>query len=613
MQRLFTYLGASLLCASASFAQSPCFEQSFGTLCPLTGGAAGFGDDVLFDVQPMNITFPMGGNAASYTHASICSNGIIYLTNGPASNGTTYGYQTTAWFVGAAAEDPHVAPLFMDLEAVPANGGGVFFNNTIPGKFVVTYANVVEWATQGPIFTFQAQLFANGDVWFYYGPTTYGAAATGQIVATVGVSQCNGVADPGAVDLTLAGGNANLADHVVYEEFPVGMWDLADTSVQFVNSGTGYIEFATPCTPAYHQQYGNGCYDISNSFYQLLPDASTAPMLNNHSLVFTPAGGEYLVSYGGAAYVAPTSATNLVIGDDGEVSQTPSIPFPTAAGPVSPLFIAANGMISMATNPIAGDYTPDAMSFLNAPVMAFWSWHDFNPTEAGSGLISYMEANVGGNTIAYITWPNVENYPTGVANPSTLQFQLNLSTGAVTIAWLSMDGNNTSPFGSAHLIGWSPAGPSTDGGSINLATALPIVTNSTNVFAMDLTANPAPISSATSGTVVTYTTTNMIQYGGGVYIGLWAASVNQAAGGIPLAILGAPGCLAYVATLDFTAAMVGFTPTNTVNLPLPAGIPGGFTFYSQSVGLVPPNSLPNGQNPGGLIVSNGLTTYISNF
>jgi hypothetical protein len=56
--------------------------------------------------------------------------------------------------------------------------------------------------------------------------------------------------------------------------------------------------------------------------------------------------------------------------------------------------------------------------------------------------------------------------------------------------------------------------------------------------------------------------------------------------------------------------MVGFTSTNSVTFPLPAGVPPGFQLYSQSVGLVTPFSLPNGQNAFGLTVSNGVRSYI---
>ncbi|HEX5051706.1 MAG TPA: hypothetical protein VFZ65_08045 [Planctomycetota bacterium] len=613
MLRSLASLASISLLVAASHAQ--CFEQNFGVLAPIAGGAAGYGDDVLFDLQPMNITFPMGGVAASYTHAHICSNGVLYLTNGAPSNGTTYAYQTTAFFVGAAGQDPRIAPLWIDLDSVATNGGGVYFNNTIPGKFVVTWANIVEWATQGPTFTLQAQLFANGDVAFYYSSTVYGISVGygSQFVSRSGITAANGIADPGSVDLS-AGGNISPG-LAMYEEFPLNVFDLQDKSVTFINIGTSYVQTVSACAPAFHESYGSGCYNLSDSFYQFHADASTAPTFSGHSLTMTPAGNSYLVAWGGGTFVTPVGATSLTIADDGEVAQAPSVPFPTAAGPVSPLYIGANGLVSMAANSTSANYIPDANSFLNSPVTAFYSWHDFNPTEAGSGPVQYHEGVVLGETIAYVTWNGVENYPTGVVNPSTWQLQLNLTTGVVKFVWQTMDGDITSPFGSAHLMGWSPGGPSTDGGSLNLATTSPFVVQSPNIFAMKLTASPAPISNTTLGTVVTYTTNNMREYasGGGVYIGLTILSLSQIAGGLDLGFLGAPGCNAYVGTLDLPLALVGVTPTNSVGITLPTMLPVGTQIFSQSIGLITPNSMPNGQNAFGLLVSNGVRTYISTF
>lgn len=614
MQRSVSCLAVLSLLTAAASAQ--CFEQAFGQLCPYTGGTAGYGDDDLFDLQPMNITFPMAGLASSYTHAHICTNGVIYLTNGANSTGSTYAYNTTAFVLGTAGTDPRIAPLWIDLECVPANGGGIYFNNTIPGKFVVTWANVDEWAAGTPTFTMQAQLFANGDVTFYYSTNHTGITVGygSQFVTYVGVTEGNGVVDPGATDLSLGTG-VNLSSFCMYEAMPIGGFDLQDQSITFVNAGTGYLQVAGGCTPAYHEVLGHGCYDISDSFYQYHDDATTAPGFSGQSMVMTPAGTNWLVTWGGGSYVTPVAAANLGLTDDGEVGVNLSAPFPTAAGPVPTLFVGANGIVSLAANSTSATYAPDEALFLACPVTAFWSWHDFNPSEVGSGPVSYFEAVVGADTIAYITWEGVENYPTGVLNPSTLQFQFNLTTGAVTFVWQSMDGDASSPYGSAHLMGWSPGGPSTDGGSQVLSTLLPIVTVPNGLAALDLSAAPAPISAAGSGTVVTYTTNNLFEMapGSGIYVGLAMFSLGQVPGGLDLSFLGAPGCSAYIASIDFSAAMVGVTSSGSVVFPIPAGLPSGLDLYSQSANLITPNSLPNGQNAFGMTLSNGVKSHISSF
>ena len=131
--------------------------------------------------------------------------------------------------------------------------------------------------------------------------------------------------------------------------------------------------------------------------------------------------------------------------------------------------------------------------------------------------------------------------------------------------------------------------------------------------ALKLSASGAPISTASAGSTVTYTTDNMVEFGGGAYIGMNIISLSQSAAGTPLAFLGAPGCQAYVNTLDATQAMVGFTSTQSVTLPVPSGLPSGTEVYSQSVNLVVPNSLPNGQNAFGIITSDAVVTRVSSF
>lgn len=615
MQRLLISLAALPILAASVSAQ--CFEQSFGSLAPLAGTPSGLGDDTNFDVVPMNINFPMGGLSTSYSHATICTNGVIYLTTGAQSTGDTYAYNDLAYFLGGAGEDPRIAPFWIDLESAATFGSGVYFNNTIPGKFVVTWSNVVEWAAQGPAFTFQAQLFDNGDVQFFYDAGIYGISSGfgAQFVSRAGISEGNGVVDPGASDLSV-GGAVNLASFAMYEEWPLNVFDLNSQTVQFVNAGTGYVEAIGPCTPAYNQVYGTGCYDISSAFYQYFDDAAlAAAALTGNSMRFTPVGANYLVDWGGASYIIPTGSSPLTIGDDAEVSVTLSTGFPTAQGPVGTLYVGSNGVISVAPNaPGSTSYVINVNDLLNAPAMAWWVHHDFNPTEAGSGPITYVETTVGADTVALFTWEAVESYSNPLGpNPSTLQFQFNLSTGEVAIVFESIDADPTSIYGSAYRVGWAPGGGSNDGGAIDIPAVAPFVTTSANINRMELAVGPAPISTPTSGSTLTYTTSNIPEFAPGLRIGLNIISLSQVNPGLDLGFLGAPGCNAYIGSLDFSQAMVGPSSTMSVNFPLPLGVPAGTTIYSQSISLIQPNSLPNGQNSFGMTVSNGVLSYVSAF
>ncbi len=590
--------------ALTALASAQCYISQFGTL-------AGTGDDIVFADVPMNITFPLG--ASNYTHAAIGTNGVVFLSTGAAAGTTTSGYPTLAQFSGTAGQAPRIAPMWTDLEFLVSNNAGVYYNDTIPGKFVVTWVNAWEWNTTNPIFTVQAQIFATGEVLFSYSGNSQTTAAD----SSTGISAGNGIASVPDVNLS-AGGNIS-ATHYMRELMLAGSFDLGGSAITLTPTGTGYAQTIGACNAAYNQSFGVGCYNISDSFYEFHTDSTTAPAaLNGQSMVLTPAGLNYLVVWGGGTYVPPSgTATVLPITDDSEFSQIPSIPLPTPSGPVSPIFIHGNGMISHGANngiqPIS--YVPDAAGFLSAPATGFFSWHDYNTSEPGSGQIKYEELVVGSDTIAYVTWDDVESYAQPeTTNRSTMQFQLNLTSGVVTVVWVNIDGNGSSPFGSAHLVGWGPIGASVNAGSVDISALGAFVTTPTNMSAMTLTGSPAPVSTLSSGTVVTYSTAGIPEIipSSGVYISANILSVNGVPGGFDLGIIGAPGCNAYIGTLDYIQAMVG-GPSNSVTLSVPAGIPAGTILYSQSIALITPNSLPNGQNAFGLTVSNAVQSYVAPF
>lgn len=602
MQRLILSFAAVPLLAIAATAQSVCFEQNFGVLAPLAGGSAGYGDDVQFDLAPLGFNFPMGGLAAAYTHASISDNGIMYLTTGggtTAATGAGNGYQNTQYFVGDPGSDPRIAPLFMDLWSDPVNGGGVWINDTIPGKFVVTWENMVEWwatTTPGaaPVFTFQAQLYDTGEVVFYYGANVDGATYSAQVVVRVGVSEGNGIADPGSVDLST---NPIVATNILYEEFPFGPgnFDLANQSVQMIHTFPGYVSVVGSCEPAVNINYGNGCYNISDTYYELVDPVGmdlSGLKITGISTGGSPGTGHVVtVGPGPGNFVPGPTAVSVPLGDDAEAP----------AGTLG-LSIGSNCWVATAAGNSLG-FTPSITTMLNQGADQVSAWTDLQPNAAGSGLVYYEESG----TLATVTFDGVWGWNT--TNPNTVQFTIDTGTGDYSMEFGALATTNPENW----LVGFSPSGPSVDAGNEDLSAAGTFVASSVNVDALKLTASGAPISTATVSSTVTYTTDNMVEYGGGIYIGSNILSLNQAAGGLPLAPLGAPGCQAYIGTLDILQGMVGVTPSQSVTLTVPTGLPSGFEVYSQSVNLVLPNSLPNGQNAFGLISSNGVVTRISAF
>ncbi|HEX5054691.1 MAG TPA: hypothetical protein VFZ65_23145 [Planctomycetota bacterium] len=370
-----------------------------------------------------------------------------------------------------------------------------------------------------------------------------------------------------------------------------------------------YEDAGIPVTTAAHIAYGAGCYAVTDSFYSYFADAgAAATALTGQSMTLIPVGSQYFVSWGGGSFVAPSGGAVGITGfapngDDGVATYT------IASGALSglTLFVHSNGNIWFGDNRAAllpNDYTPRASGMLAAPHTGFWSWHDYNLDEPGSGQVFVEES---GNVL-YVTWLNVESYPLGVANPSTFQFQVDLGSGSVTCVWQHIDGDSTSSFGSSHLVGYSPGGASVDGGSLALSTALPLLTT-VGMQPLTLTASPAPV----AGTTVNYTIAHMPEAspGSGVYVGVLILSLGSSPG-IDLGFLGAPGCLLHVASLDLMLSTVGFSPIQTVSFPLPAVIPSGVSLFAQAAALVVPGSLPNGQNAFGLVTSNGLLSRFGN-
>jgi uncharacterized repeat protein (TIGR02543 family) len=377
--------------------------------------------------------------------------------------------------------------------------------------------------------------------------------------------------------------------------------------------------------PASNTPFGRGCYTLSNSVYQYFATpAAAAAALSGQSVTLTPSGGGYVVTWGGGVFVPPSGAANTILAgiDDGQTTIAPSVPVPFPGGAAPVLSVHSNGIVGTAplTLPdMPASHTPDPAAFLAEASGAWYSWHDFVVGEGGA--IRWEEVG----SVLCITWQGVESYPIGgTPNPSTWQFQFDLNPGptqgVVRIVWdqIAAAGDGAaSGRADQTLVGWSPGGPSLDAGSIDLATALPTATWATEVPPLELSIAPAPVSTGTTGSVLTYTVANTPEAapGSGLYIGVVFLSFTPVPGGLDLdTLLGAPGCTAYIATTDIPVYVGPVTaPTMTGTFEFTAGLPYGLQVTAQAVSLVVPGSLPNGQNPGGILTSNGVTQFVSDF
>ncbi|HZN37335.1 MAG TPA: hypothetical protein VFD82_00955 [Planctomycetota bacterium] len=584
-----------------------------GNFAP-AANSIGNGDDFVSVHYALAAPFTMAGSAGTttWTHFVACSNGWIALTDGVTATGipssTSYGSvaaSTTASLYGPAGSNPRIMPFFGDLESFAPNG---LSYETIGSQTRVVWSNVVEYGNAVQK-SFEVLIdSATGAVKFSYDPTCNVETIPGwSPLKHVGISPSNGTPVnardyvPGP-QVTATGG--------MHQSFGLLALDLGGRSITFTPNGAGWNAAVTcQLLAASHSSYGSGCYNSSDSVYQAWSTAAAAaPVLSNTALTFTPSAGSYLVTAGGTFLpVGSVQAVPTIVANSDDTEQV--VPFTAGSFPGSTgLAICSNGFVSLATGN-STTWNQSVSLLLNGTQTSFRSAHDMNPTLPGSGQIKYEESAA----VTVVTYDGVWDYGgTSVADANTIQFQL-YQSGVVTIVWGSL-----SPLGASGIgfyVGYSPGGASADVGPTDFATQLPYQVSPLNTTAMALAAAPAPVSTGVSGTLVTYTQSNIPEAAptSGVYLGATILSLGQDLPGASLSFIGMPGCKRHVASLDLMLAFVGNSSSLPSQFQVPAGVPYGFQVFAQSVALITPFSLPGGQNAFGATVSNGVASFISGF
>ncbi|MBL8748253.1 MAG: hypothetical protein JNK78_03770 [Planctomycetes bacterium] len=567
--------------------------------------------------------FPMAGAIGNLDRMWVNSNGEVYLTDSTLgltqpANGILYGATDLAEMRGAAAgASARVVALGGDNSASAVAGAvwDIAVDQSVPGEVRITWTDMARLgSTATDRFSFDCTLFASGAVRYTYSASVPAAARF------VGISIGNNVGSTSSPSRDLTNLADSGAEGLLYESFTAASWDLAGRQIMLIPNGLGGYFSTITCTPAFHQAYGTGCYAYSaatESFYQEWANtAAASATLNGNAMQLIPNGNGYIAAWlpGAAAtmYVAPTgSATLLPTTDDGNQAITPSVPMPSPFGAAAQLNVMHNGVVTLsATANNAGDYTPSPADLAASTGTGFYTWFDFNDAEAGSGRIKTEE--VGG--VLYITWDGVEGYDSpAVVNPHTFQFQLDLNTGIVTYVWTSINTNSFA--GRMMAVAYSDAGTSIAPTSIDLPTALPLITfPDVTLQPLALSASPAPTYTIGNPSVpITYTASNMIDLVPplGIGLGILLFSVAPFPGGLDMGFLDMPGCNLNILSLDVTIPLPGTAPTASAVLSIPQPLSPGLSFYSQVLCLFTPNSLPNGQNAFGGILSNGLQSYFN--
>jgi hypothetical protein len=516
---------------------------------------------------------------------------------------------------------PRIVPLGGDHEASVAGGAAwsIKVDQTVPGQVRISYTDMARFANTTDKFSFDCTLFASGAVRYSYGTTT--PAFTGRMV---GISIGNLVGSDASPSRDIGYANSGT-EGMLFEEFTTtNPWDLNGKAVLFAPNGIGGYVSSVECA-ADHARFGSGCYSLQGTLYELFPDQPTAKArLDGNALHYAPTSNGYVALWipgGAAGYIAPTgAATVLTMASNQNVAVTPSIPFPIPGGSAPTLRVSENGIVTCAAaanNGTSATPTGAALSGTAAPALGFYSWRDFTVNEVGSGQIKREEVLVGPDTVLCLTWDGVEVTPTTGSNPSTFQFQMNLTTGAVTNLWVSWD---TSTSTSDALVGATLATQGATPASVNLATMPP-----TQLFpdttALALSAAPAPTFPLGGSSVpMTWTISYLRDLSPvlpGAYVGMLVFSLNPPlfGTGIDLSLIGidAPGCTLLVGSVDVTFSVSPVAPTHNVPLVFPQPLSPGNVFFSQAVNFLIPNSLPNGLNNFGLTISNGVRSRFDTF
>ena len=586
MNRIHTYLSTLAFCVAAS---AQCFETNFGT-------QIGLGDDTLLAAQAIGFNFPMNG--VNHTHIIPNTNGVAFLhTAATGALGTTAtGYSTSAATMltnlrGAAGGAPRLAAYWRDLNLTAANSGAVWGNNSVAGRYVLTWRNAVHFGQTSPVFTFQMQLFDTGEVRYFYSGNTNNTANT----PMVGVSKGGAIADPGISDLS-AGSVGTSVSPIVYQSFAtLNTFDLQNKSVGFVpNAGLGYDVVVAPCVPAGNSVYGKGCPNLSATAYENFPPNTTD--LSNTSIRLTPnAQGGYTFGPGTGTNYTHTVA-GLALGDDANGTLALPTAFAYPGGSTSTLTICSNGFIWMQTN-ASTDFSPtNAELFTNAARLCPM-WCDGVPDGVANVQNVFAEVDAVANK-AYVSYINIPIFG-GVGGTMNVQVELDLTSGAIEYRYGAISCGNVS------IVGWAPGTPLSvvDAGSLDITAQLAagFKTQATEQVALALASATAPI----IGTAVTFSASNIPATSP---LSVYVCSAGQSNPGIDLGTIGAPGCFAYVTLPEIFAVDLLTNPTSSATFTIPADpFFVGQSFYSQAV------SFNAAANAFGVIGSNGVSSVMNSF
>ena len=567
------------------------------------------GGNVLGVIGP---TFPGGG--LDNIRGMTLIGGTIYVANDGSANGATADSLVTFDMAGnhlatlplSNSPSPFcVIPWQGDILVSSSSAGNDVHRYTLAGASVGLFHD-----SAALDFANQLSIASDGNVWCC--PLTSSNvvkldATTGAIIATFPAGSGRGVHE-------LQNGNVMWTN-------TSGAWVWNGTTSTQILAGGSYHLTLIPNDVSYHKHVGAGCHthrvDRSN-LLQLFPDINSArTALQGNALQFTLAGNSYVANWlpgqAGALYVAPTGGATIVANvSTGQETFTPSAAIPVPGGSTATWTVSSEGILTAGSVGNQGtDISPTLAETATATGLAFYTWFTQAPTETGSGKFKWEEA--GG--VLYVTSEGVElSGGTPTLSPNTYQWQINMTTGDVTMLWTSITTNTST---SDLLAGCTLAGAGATPVSSPLALAAgTIVQPDLTLEPLTVFASPSPV--INPSTLVTYTISNIPETspGSGLHLSTMFFSVTPLPGGVDITglVTTVPGCKLYIGSLDVNlGTAITLSPTSNVQLTFSAPVfaPGN-TIGAQAVGFFDAAfPLLNGESSG-IVVSNGVvsTTHL---
>lgn len=256
------------------------------------------------------------------------------------------------------------------------------------------------------------------------------------------------------------------------------------------------VGYAPPAGFAQSVPYGTGCYDrASQAVYETFPNGTFD--LSNTSIRLIPTGTGYILLPGSNQWWTPVGA-NLGLTDD-SVSAAQSLGFTMAypGGSTGDIYISSNGFVWPQPSTNNGCCAGDPGALLTGGARWAPLWNDLNPASAGT--VVFDQDPLGG--AAYVTFDGVPEF--GTQNLNTFQVVF-FANGEVEYRWQSCsvqnrvvlvgwapNGPNRNP-GSRDLSASLPIITEPDTfGLAHSSSARPILGNSINLLATQVPAGTA--------------------------------------------------------------------------------------------------------------------------